>query len=280
MSIKSIFFLFISFSIIHVWGQTGKKASCSKNSNTCISDSLKLIEILKISKRIDSLISSNYSNKPTKIDSSKTDSLINEINNKSAVIKQLNLDAETNKQKILSLEKKIELNTTNHETFIAELKKSPKIDNKTLLEFYFKSFNSQPTPNNISDLKEFQSLSNLVDICEEYHINGFTKFSEVKLKLEELKSKEQIIKGYPGLVSKSQRILQSLIGYEKKVSELNEHLERYYVTYKNANAKEEDRVLYLKDIAIDFKDYPYLLKLIFEAMEKPNGTNQLKAKLK
>jgi hypothetical protein len=280
MSIKSFFFLLFSFSIIYVSGQTGKKGSCSKNSNTGVSDSLKLMEILKISKRIDSLISSNYSNKPTKLDSSKIDSLINEINNKSSLIKQLSIDAETNKQKIVSIEKKIELITTNQEYLITELKKSPKIDNKTFLELYFKSLNSQSAPSNLADLKEFQSLSNLVDICEEYQINGFTKFSDVRQKLDELKSKEQIIKSYPGLASKSQRILQTLNDYEKKVNELNEHLERYYVTYKNANAKEEDRILYLKDIAINFKDYPYLLKLIFEAMEKPNGTNLLKSKLK
>jgi hypothetical protein len=206
--------------------------------------------------------------------------LINEINNKSSLIKQLSIDAETNKQKIVSIEKKIELITTNQEYLITELKKSPKIDNKTFLELYFKSLNSQSAPSNLADLKEFQSLSNLVDICEEYQINGFTKFSDVRQKLDELKSKEQIIKSYPGLASKSQRILQTLNDYEKKVNELNEHLERYYVTYKNANAKEEDRILYLKDIAINFKDYPYLLKLIFEAMEKPNGTNLLKSKLK
>jgi hypothetical protein len=68
--------------------------------------------------------------------------------------------------------------------------------------------------------------------------------------------------------------------YEKKIIELNEHLESYYVTYKNAGSNDVDRIMYLQDYAKDFKDHPYLLKLIFEAMEKPNGTNLLKSKLK
>jgi hypothetical protein len=148
------------------------------------------------------------------------------------------------------------------------------------LELYIKSLESQTAPSNLNDLKDFQSLSNLLDACDEMLFVDFSKLSVVKQKLEELKAKEQNIKNFQGLSAKYQRILTSMIGYEKKIVELNDHLERYYVTYKNAGSNDVDRIMYLQDYAKDFKDYPYLLKLIFEAMEKPSGTNLLKSKLK
>ena len=287
MLIKFAFFLFFCFTVCNVFGQKGKKTTDPKEKQLIVSDSIKLNEIWEISKKLEQSVLPQFTNTSAKLDTAKIENLNKQLKAKTDSISEfksknekITKELEEKNKTIQTLESNEKKAKESQETFISNLSKSSKIDNKTFLELYIKSLESQTAPSNLNDLKDFQSLSNLLDACDEMLFVEFSKLSVVKQKLEELKAKEQNMKGFPGLSAKYQRILPAMIGYEKKIVELNDHLERYYVTYKNAGSNDVDRIMYLQDYAKDFKDYPYLLKLIFEAMEKPNGTNQLKAKLK
>ncbi len=280
-------YLIISNSFISFGQKGAKKSADSKDNHINISDSIKLNEIWEISKKLEASVLPQFSKSSPKLDTVKIDSLnkllkakIDEISDLKSKLGQLNKELDDKNKSIQSLEEKNKKVAQSQEILITNLNKSPKIDNKTFIELYVKSLESQNTPSNLADLKEFQTCFNLLDACDEMLFVDFSKLSLLKQKLEELKSKEQTIKSFPGLASKYQRILPAMNAYEKKIIELNEHLERYYVTYKNAGSNDVDRIMYLQDYAKDFKDHPYLLKLIFEAMEKPNGTNLLKSKLK
>jgi hypothetical protein len=287
MIIKFSFFLLFCLTICNVFGQKGKKNTDPKEKQVIVSDSIKLNEIWEISKKLELSVLPQFMNTPAKIDTAKIENLNKQLKVKSdsiaefkSRIEKISKDIEDKNKLIQTLESNEKKVKQSQENFISTLSKTPKIDNKTFLELYIKYLDSQIAPSNLGDLKDFQLCSNLLDACDEMLFVDFSKLSVVKQKLEELKAKEQNMKGFPGLLVKYQRILPAMIGYEKKIVELNDHLERYYVTYKNAGSNDVDRIMYLQDYAKDFKDYPYLLKLIFEAMEKPNGTNLLKSKLK
>ncbi len=288
MYIKLASFLIISFYLTNSLAQKAtKKNKETKENKVSISDSSKLYEIWEISKKLDSLVIPQFSTNTTKIDKAKIDSLNKLLIDHSAEITELkdkiatlNKELEAKNKSIEDLEGNEKKVIESQQTLISNLNKSSKIDNKTILELYLKSLESQPTPSNISELKEFQSLSNLLDACDEMLTVDFSKLSSVKQRLEELKSKEKNIQSYPGLSLKYKRISLLMIGYEKKIVDLNDHLHRYYVTYRNANSSVEDRIMYLQDNAKDFKDYPYLLKLIFEAIVDPDNNPLKSEKLK
>jgi hypothetical protein len=274
MILKFLSFIIICFSIGFASGQCEKKCNCSKENKPCNETSIKLSEILKISKKLDSLLTSNLSDKFTNLDTTAIAVLKQELKGKSDSIKNLSLEVSEKDSKIKELDIK---EKKTQETLISNLKKSSKINSTSFLELYM---NTQESQN--SDLKEFQLLYNLLEECDNLLKKGFTNKKTVNDNVDLLKSKGPNYKVYPGLNERYNSIRELMNNYIFKSEELNNHFIRYYETFKIKNTDEEKirRILYLQDFIIDFKDYPYLLELIFKAMDNPDGTNQLKAKLK
>ena len=286
MIIKSLPILLMYFCVGTISAQCDKNCKCPTKQTPCNLENTILDEILKINKKLDSLITGQFLAQTKGSDTTKHAKLALQLKTLSdsiiglkSSINNITKDLENQSKSIQTLETNQKKILQSQEKLITDLCSNTKLDKKTFLELYLNSFGSETAPSNIDKLKEFQSISNLLDDCEGMINVDFVKLSLVKKKLDELKTNEQKINSFPGLSTTYKRVLPLMDGYEQKIKELNDHLERYYVTYKNSGSKDIDRIMYLQDQLINFKDYPYLLKLVFDAMDKPNGTNLVKSKL-
>jgi hypothetical protein len=134
-----------------------------------------------------------------------------------------------------------------------------------------------PLLNLYVNLEEYQKLSSDLASFKALLSSDFKSVTNVKNQLTDFTSKESKFARYLALKKEAETLKPTLSAYAEKINGLNSDFERYFVLWKNNPVG--DRIAYLEERLIEFRNYPYLLDLIFNAIEHPEGTNPLKNKL-
>jgi len=134
-----------------------------------------------------------------------------------------------------------------------------------------------PLLNLYANLEEYQQLSSDLASFKALLSSDFKSVTNVKNQLTDFTGKESKFARYLALKKEAETLKPTLSAYAEKINGLNSDFERYFVLWKNNPVG--DRIAYLEGRLIEFRNYPYLLDLIFNAIEHPEGTNPLKNKL-
>lgn len=134
-----------------------------------------------------------------------------------------------------------------------------------------------PLLNLYANLEEYQQLSSDLASFKALLSSDFKSVTNVKNQLTDFTGKESKFARYLALKKEAETLKPTLSAYAEKINGLNSDFERYFVLWKNNPVG--DRIAYLEGRLIEFRKYPYLLDLIFNAIEHPEGTNPLKNKL-
>jgi hypothetical protein len=134
-----------------------------------------------------------------------------------------------------------------------------------------------PLLNLYANLEEYQKLSSALASYKAVLSSDFKSVTNVQNLLNEFTAQETKFAAYVALKSEADKLKPTLSAYAEKINGLNSDFERYFVLWKNNPVG--DRIAYLEGRLIEFRNYPYLLDLIFNAIEHPEGTNPLKNKL-
>jgi len=134
-----------------------------------------------------------------------------------------------------------------------------------------------PLLNLYVNLEEYQKLSSDLASYKALLSSDFNNVTNVQNLLNEFTSKESKFATYKALNKEAETLKPTLSAYTEKIKLLNSDFDRYFVLWKNNPVG--DRIAYLEGRLIEFRKYPYLLDLIFNAIEHPEGTNPLKNKL-
>lgn len=134
-----------------------------------------------------------------------------------------------------------------------------------------------PLLNLYANLEEYQQLSSDLASFKALLSSDFKSVTNVQNLLNDFTSKESKFATYKALNKEAETLKPTLSAYAGKIKLLNEYFDRYFVLWKNNPVG--DRIAFLEGRLIEFRNYPYLLDLIFNAIEHPEGTNPLKNKL-
>ena len=134
-----------------------------------------------------------------------------------------------------------------------------------------------PLLNLYANLEEYQQLSSDLASFKALLSSDFKSVTNVQNLLNDFTSKESKFATYKALNKEAETLKPTLSAYAEKIKLLNEYFDRYFVLWKNNPVG--DRIAFLEGRLIEFRNYPYLLDLIFNAIEHPEGTNPLKNKL-
>jgi len=128
-----------------------------------------------------------------------------------------------------------------------------------------------------ANLEEYQKLSSDLASFKALLSSDFKSVTNVKNQLTDFTGKESKFATYQSLKKEAETVKPILSAYADKIQLLYSDFDRYFVLWKNNPVG--DRIVYLEGRLIEFRNYPYLLDLIFNAIEHPEGTNPLKNKL-
>ena len=129
----------------------------------------------------------------------------------------------------------------------------------------------------VPNLDDYLYLTNLLEKMEKYLLEDFINLSTINKNIADLSEAQTKFAKYSALKKEADKILTKLQGYANKIKQCHDHLERFFVTWKDNTLG--DRILYLEGVLKDFRDYPYLLSILFNSIDKPSGGNPLKGKL-
>lgn len=126
-------------------------------------------------------------------------------------------------------------------------------------------------------LDEYFKLCEILKKMDKYLLEDFINLSTLNKNIAELSEAQTKFAKYSALKKEADILQTKLQGYANKIKQCHDHLERYFVTWKDNTLG--DRILYLEGVLKDFRDYPYLLSILFNSIDKPSGGNPLKGKL-
>jgi hypothetical protein len=129
----------------------------------------------------------------------------------------------------------------------------------------------------VPNLDDYLYLTNLLEKMDKYLLEDFINLSTLNKNIADLSEAQTKFAKYSALKKEADKLLTKLQGYANKIKQCHDHLERYFVTWKDNTLG--DRILYLEGVLKDFRDYPYLLSILFNSIDKPSGGNPLKGKL-
>lgn len=130
----------------------------------------------------------------------------------------------------------------------------------------------------VPNLDDYLYLTNLLEKMDKWLVEDFVNLTTLSNKLLTLSEAQTKFAKYSALKKEADKVLTKLQGYAEKIKQCEVHLERYYVITKDYDLG--DRKAYLQRILKDFRDYPYLLSVLFDSLDNPSGVNSLKSKLK
>ena len=131
--------------------------------------------------------------------------------------------------------------------------------------------------NTETTLDEYFKLCEILKKMDKYLLEDFINLSTLNKNIAELSEAQTKFAKYSALKKEADILQTKLQGYANKIKQCHDHLERYFVTWKDNTLG--DRILYLEGVLKDFRDYPYLLSILFNSIDKPSGGNPLKGKL-
>jgi len=129
----------------------------------------------------------------------------------------------------------------------------------------------------VPNLDDYLYLTNLLEKMEKYLLEDFINLSTLNKNIADLSEAQTKFAKYSALKKEADILQTKLQGYANKIKQCHDHLERFFVTWKDNTLG--DRILYLEGVLKDFRDYPYLLSILFNSIDKPSGGNPLKGKL-
>ena len=132
--------------------------------------------------------------------------------------------------------------------------------------------------NTETTLDEYFKLCEILKKMDKYLLEDFINLSTLNKNIADLSEAQTKFAKYSALKKEADKLLTKLQGYADKIKQCEVHLERYYVITKDYDLG--DRKAYLQRILKDFRDYPYLLSVLFDSLDNPSGVNSLKSKLK
>jgi hypothetical protein len=162
------------------------------------------------------------------------------------------------------------VNTTLNDA-VKESRKGSSNDVLSKLAVLYQSLNIYP------NLEEYQKLSSALASYKAVLSSDFKSVTNVQNLLNEFTAQETKFAAYVALKSEADKLKPTLSAYAGKIKLLNADFERYFVLWKNNPVG--DRKGYLQERLIEYREYPYLLNLIFNAIDNPEGSNPLKGKL-
>ncbi len=125
-------------------------------------------------------------------------------------------------------------------------------------------------------LNEYIRLRNMLQKAQNLINSDFGKLETLKVEIQNFIN-EKGFANFQSLKIEADALAAKLKVYPDQIIACNEHFHRYFELWKG-NA-EEDRQLYLQEQLSTFKQCPYLLQLLFKAIDNPSGSNPLKGKL-
>ena len=131
--------------------------------------------------------------------------------------------------------------------------------------------------NTETTLDEYFKLCEILKKMDKYLLEDFINLSTLNKNIADLSEAQTKFAKYSALKKEADILQTKLQGYANKIKQCHDHLERYFVTWKDNTLG--DRILYLEGVLKDFRDYPYLLSILFNSIDKPSGGNPLKGKL-
>ena len=131
--------------------------------------------------------------------------------------------------------------------------------------------------NTETTLDEYFKLSEILEKMNKYLLEDFKNLSTLSSNILTLSEAQTKFAKYSALKKEADILQTKLQGYANKIKQCHDHLERYFITWKDNSLG--DRILYLEGVLKDFRDYPYLLSILFNSIDKPSGGNPLKGKL-
>ena len=129
----------------------------------------------------------------------------------------------------------------------------------------------------VPNLDDYLYLTNLLEKMDKWLVEDFVNLTTLSNKLLTLSEAQTKFAKYSALKKEADILQTKLQGYANKIKQCHDHLERYFVTWKDNTLG--DRILYLEGVLKDFRDYPYLLSILFNSIDKHSGGNPLKGKL-
>ena len=129
----------------------------------------------------------------------------------------------------------------------------------------------------VPNLDDYLYLTNLLEKMDKWLVEDFVNLTTLNKNIADLSEAQTKFAKYSALKKEADILQTKLQGYANKIKQCHDHLERYFVTWKDNTLG--DRILYLEGVLKDFRDYPYLLSILFNSIDKPSGGNPLKGKL-
>jgi len=130
----------------------------------------------------------------------------------------------------------------------------------------------------VPNLDDYLYLTNLLEKMDKWLVEDFVNLTTLNKNIADLSEAQTKFAKYSALKKEADKLQTKLQGYADKIKQCEVHLERYYVITKDYDLG--DRKAYLQRILKDFRDYPYLLSVLFDSLDNPSGVNSLKSKLK
>ena len=129
----------------------------------------------------------------------------------------------------------------------------------------------------VPNLDDYLYLTNLLEKMDKWLVEDFVNLTTLNKNIADLSEAQTKFAKYSALKKEADILQTKLQGYANKIKQCHDHLERFFVTWKDNTLG--DRILYLEGVLKDFRDYPYLLSILFNSIDKPSGGNPLKGKL-
>ena len=164
----------------------------------------------------------------------------------------------------------VRVNTTLNDAVKQSSQGSPN-DVLSKLAGLYQSLNIYP------NLEEYQKLSSVLASYKAVLSYDFKSVTNVQNLLNDFTAHEAKFSAFFTIKQEAEKLKPTLSAYADKIKLLNSDFERYFVLWKNNPVG--DRKGYLQERLIEYREYPYLLNLIFNAIDNPSGSNPLKGKL-
>lgn len=162
------------------------------------------------------------------------------------------------------------------EGIYGEAIKSTKLNTATALDVLTQLVPIAQYAQNTESLNEYIRLRNVLQKAQNLINADFGKLATLKVEIQNFIN-EKGFANFQSLKIEADALAAKLKVYPDQIIACNEHFHRYFELWKG-NA-EEDRQLYLQEQLSTFKQCPYLLQLLFNAIENPKGNNPLNGKL-
>jgi hypothetical protein len=154
--------------------------------------------------------------------------------------------------------------------------KSTKLNTATVLDVLTLLSPIAQYTQNAESLNEYIRLRNLLQNAHNLLNSDFGKLEKLKLESQNFLNEIGYVK-YPSLKTEADALAEKLRKYPEAIKACDDHFNRYFVVWRDNPVG--DRKVYLQSELSTFKDYPYLLELMFKSLENSSGTNPLKGKL-